>query len=196
MTEPSLSAKMLDTSALTSMTVELTTLDPQFVPTPALTAVGAAETRLPSVVHVPIDVAKDAATDATLNKQGIDTNHGTVTASVVEDKWEEDWNKSPDSQANGDAVEPEPKEGPLQPMEEIDEGHPEIEGNVDVPEENVIQEHITSSKTHECNPFMRFFSQRQTNFVFVMSLDMLFFVMCIVDMTFVWTSALTKCNVN
>lgn len=63
-------------------------------------------------------------------------------------------------------------------MEEIDEGQPEIEGNVDVPEENVILEQVTSSKTHECNPFMQFFSQRQTNFVFVMSSDMLFFVSC------------------
>ena len=37
---------------------------------------------------------------------------------------------------------------------------------------------VTSSKTHECNQFMQFFSQRQTNFVFVMSSDMLFFVSC------------------
>ena len=110
----------------------------------------------------------------------------TVIASVVEDIREEEGNKSPESQAIGDEVEPEPKERPLQPMEEIDEGHHEIEGNVNVPEENTILEQVTSSKTLECNPFMQFFSQRQTNFVFVMSSDM----------TFVWMSALTEWNVS
>ena len=158
--------------------VELTTLDPQPVPTPALTVVDVADTRLLSVVHVPSDVAEDAATDATLNKQGVETSLGMVIALVVEDIQEEEGNKFPDSQASGVAVEPEPKERPLQPMEEIDEGHLDIEGNVDVREENVIVEQVTSSKTHECNPFMQFFSQRQTNFVFVMSSDMLFFVSC------------------
>ena len=69
-------------------------------------------------------------------------------------------------------------------MEEIDEGYREIEGNVNVPEENVILEQVTSSKTHECNPFMQLFSQRQTNFVFVMSSEMLFFVSCTVVQLF------------
>ena len=90
MTEPSSSAKMLGTSALTSMTVELTTLDPQPVPPPALTAVGVADTRLASVVHVPSEVAEDAATDATVNKQGVDTSPSTVIVSVVEDIREEE----------------------------------------------------------------------------------------------------------
>ena len=158
MIEPSSSAKMLGTSALTSMTVELTTLVPQPVPTPALTVVGTADTRLAAVVQVPSEVAVDAAMDVTLNKQGVDTSPGTVTTSVVEDIQEEEENKSPESQAIGDEVEPEPKEGPLQPMEEIDKGHHDIEGNVDIPEENAILEQVTSSKTLECNPFMQFFA--------------------------------------
>ena len=104
MTEPSSFAKMLGIFALTSMTVKLTTLDPQPIPILASTAVGIADTCLLSVVHVPSIIAEDAATDATLNTQGIDTNPGTVIASVVEDIREEEGSKSLDSQAIGDAV--------------------------------------------------------------------------------------------
>lgn len=45
-----------------------------------------------------------------------------------------------DSQAIGDHVELEPEEVPMQAMEDVDEGHPEISGNVDMPEENVSLE--------------------------------------------------------
>ena len=69
---------------------------PQPVPTPALTVVGTADTRLAAVVQVPSEVAMDAITDATLNKQGVNTSPSTVIASVVEDKREEEGNKSPE----------------------------------------------------------------------------------------------------
>jgi hypothetical protein len=71
MTEPSSSAKMLDTSALTSTTEELTMLAPKQAPTPVLSAMGGANMRLASVVHVPSDVVEDVATDARTDVQGV-----------------------------------------------------------------------------------------------------------------------------
>ena len=153
MTKPSSSAKMLDTSALTSTTVELTMLAHQQVPTPLLTTMGIADMRLPYVVHVPSDVAEDATTDATTDVKVVHTCPETVIASVVED--------------------------------------------VDMPEENISLKQVTSSKTFDCISFMEFFSHCKADFVLVLSSYILFCVtMYVVNMTFVWTSALTKCNVS
>ncbi len=93
MTEPSSSAKMLDTSALTSTTVELTMLAHQQVPTPLLTTMGVADMRLPYVVRVSSDVAEDATTDATTDVLRMHTSPETVIASVVEDILQEDGKK-------------------------------------------------------------------------------------------------------
>ena len=66
-----------------------------------------------------------------------------------------------------------------------------------MPEENVSLEQVTSSKTYEYISFMKPFSLAKQDFVLVLSSDMLFCCdMCVVDMTFAWTSALTKCNVS
>ena len=177
MTEPSSSAKMLDTSALTSTTVELTMLAHKQAPTPVLSAMGGADMRLASVVHVPSDVAEDAATDAITDVEGVHTNPETVIASVLEDI-EKEGRKSLDSLAIADHVEPEPEEVPVQAMEDVDEGHPEISGNADVPEEIVSLEQVTLSKTHEYISFMNPFSICKKDFAFVLSSNMLFLVTC------------------
>ena len=69
MMEPSSSAQMLDTSALTSTTEELTMLAMKQAPTPVLSAMGGANPRLASVVHVPGDVVEGAATNAITDVQ-------------------------------------------------------------------------------------------------------------------------------
>ena len=153
-TEPLSSAQMLDTSSLTSTMVEATTLVHQPVPAPLLTTMSVADTPLPSVVHVPNDVAEDVVTNVTMNNQGVHTSPGTVIAAVVKDILREG-NKSTDSHATGDPAEPEPEEDPMQAMEDIDEGHPETKGILDAPEQNTILEQVTSPETHECNSFMK-----------------------------------------
>ena len=105
--------------------------------------------------------------------------------------------KSADSLAIADHVEPEPDEVPVQAMEDVDEGHPEISGNADVPEEIVSLEQVTLSKNHEYISFMKPFSLCKKNFVFVLSSNMLFFVTCALSTcTFALTSALTDYNVS
>lgn len=151
MTKSPSSAKMLDTSALTSTTVEPTTLAHQPVPAALVISLGAANTRLVSVVHISSDVAKNAATEAATNNQGVHNNPDTVIASVVEDIQVEEGNKSTDPQAIGNVVKPEHEDVPMQAMEDINEGPLEVEGIVDVPKENVILEQVTSTKTHDCN---------------------------------------------
>lgn len=76
---------MLDTSPLTSTTAEPTTLPHHPVPAALVTALAAAYTWLASEVHVPCDVAEDAATEAATNNQGVKNNPDTVIPSVVED---------------------------------------------------------------------------------------------------------------
>ena len=67
----------------------------------------------------------------------------------------------------------------MQASEDVDEGQPDISGNVDVLEENVSLEQVTSSKTLDCISFMKPFSHRKANFVLMLKvLDMLFCVTC------------------
>ena len=86
--------------------------------------------------------------------------------------------KLTDSQAIANLVEPKPEEVPMQASEDVDEGHPDISGNVDVPEENVSLEQVTSSKTLDCISFMKPFFHRKANFALVLSSNMLFCVIC------------------
>lgn len=105
-TEPSSPAKMMVTSALTSMTVETTTLVHEPVPAPLLTSMGVVDAQLPTEVHVYSDVTVDVATDANINKQGGHNSPGTDIVAVVEDILQEEGKKSIDSHAIGDPVEP------------------------------------------------------------------------------------------
>lgn len=57
---------------------------------------------------------------------------------MVEDILIGEGNKSINSHANVDPVEPKSKEEPMQGMEDIDEGNLESEGILDVPEQNTI----------------------------------------------------------
>jgi hypothetical protein len=118
MTEPSSSAKMLETSALTSTTVKLKMLAQKQAPTPVLSAMGGADMRLASVVHVPSDVAEDVATDAITDVQGVHTSPETVIASIIEDVLEEG-KKLMESIAIDDHVEPTNEEVPVQAMEDV-----------------------------------------------------------------------------
>jgi hypothetical protein len=112
---------MLDTSALTSTTVDATTLVHQPVPAPVVTTMGVVDMPLPSVVHEPINVAEDVATDVATNNQKVHTSPTIVIAAVVEDILQGDSNKSIDGHATVDPVEPEPEEEPMQAMEDIDD---------------------------------------------------------------------------
>ena len=66
----------------------------QQVPTPLLTAMGVADMRLLSMVHVPSDVVEDAALMLPCTcVQGVHTNPETVIVSVVEDILQEEGKK-------------------------------------------------------------------------------------------------------
>ena len=84
----------------------------------------------------------------------------------------------------------------MQAFEDVDEGHPDISDNVDMPEENIFLEQVTLSKTLDCISFMKYFFHRKGDFARVVIEHVVLRDMCVVDMTFVWTSALTKCNVS
>ena len=144
-------------------------------PTPILSAMGGVDVRLASVVHVPSDIDEDAAIDAIIDVQGVHTSLETIIMSVVEDI-QEAGKKSADSFAIADHIEPEPYEVHVQAMEDVDEGHPNISGNVDVPEEVVSLEQVTLSKNHEYISFMQPLSLCKKDFVFVLSSNMLSFV--------------------
>ena len=176
--------------------VKLTMLAHKQVPTPFLTAMGVADMRLASVVHVPSDVAENVAIDVITDVQGMHTSPKTFMAAVVEDTLQEEGKKSTDSQAIGDHVEPEPEKVPVQAMKDVDEGHPKISGNADVHEENVSLEQVTSSKTHEYISFMKPFPLRKKTLSSYCRRHVVLRDMCVVDMTFFWTYVLTDCNVS
>lgn len=152
-TEPSSSQQMLDTSALTSTTVEATTLVHQ--PAPPSTTMGVADAPLLSAVNVSIDVAEDAATDVTVKNQAVHISADTVIASIIEDILDDEGKKSIDPQATEETLEPESEDVPLNAAEELNEGHPEVEGIADVPEENANPEQVTSSKNQGCPSCMK-----------------------------------------
>ena len=191
-TEPSSSTKMLDTSALTSTTEELTMLAPKQTPTAVLSAMGGGNSRLASVVRVPDDVVEDVATDALTDVQGVQTSSETIIASIIEDILEE--GKKPTETPAIDAhVEPMNEEVPVQAMEDVEEGHPEISCNADVPEEIVSLEQVTLSKTHEYIPDT--LPSLENKFSFMFTVGMLFLVSSALSTwTYWWTSDLTDCS--
>lgn len=146
-TEPSSSAKMLDTSALTSTTTtaELTTVAHKQTCTPDLSALNGADVQLASVEHVPSDVALDVVPDTFADVQTVHTGPETVIACIIEDILV-GGKKSTSSLAIDEHVEPGPQEVHVQGMEDVGEGHPETSGNADVPAEIVSSEQVTLSK--------------------------------------------------
>ena len=119
-----------------------------------VTALAAAETRLVSEVHVPCDVAEDAATEAATNNQGVHNMADTVIASIIEDILNEEGKKSTDPQATADIVEPESKDVHMRAVEEVNKGQPKVEGDPDVPKDIANTEQVTSTKTLCCNSYM------------------------------------------
>ena len=138
---------MMVTSALTSMTVEATTLVHEPVPAPLLTSMGIVDAQLPTEVHVYSDVAVDVATDANTNKQGGHNSPGTDIVAVVEDIFQEEGKKSTDSHAIGDPVELELEEVLIEAMEDIDKGQPETKNIVDAHKPKVFLEQVGFMKT-------------------------------------------------
>ena len=132
MTEPSSSVKMLETSALTSTTEELTMLAPKQTPAPPPSAIKGSDMRLASVVHVPSDVVEDAATDARTDVQGVQTGSECIIAAIIEDILE-GGKKPTEALPIVDHVEASKEEMPVQAAEDVDEGHTEIVGNADAP---------------------------------------------------------------
>jgi hypothetical protein len=147
MTEPSSSAKMLDISALTSTTEDLVMVAQKQAPTPVISAVGGADMRVASAIPVPSDVSEDAATDAVTDVEAVPPSSETIIASIIEDILEVP-KKTTQTPVIDDPVEPTNEEVPVQAMEDVEEGHPEISGNADVPEEIASLDQVTSSNTH------------------------------------------------
>ena len=126
---PSSSAKMMVTPALTSCTVEATTLVHEPVPATATTSMGVAYAQLPTEDHVCSDVVVDVAADANTNKRGGNNNPVSEVAAPVEDVPQEEGKKATESSAIGDPAEPELEGEPAEAMDDIDEGQPETAGN-------------------------------------------------------------------
>jgi hypothetical protein len=147
MTEPSSSAKMPAFSVLTSTTEELMMVAQKQAVTEVLNAVGGADMRLASAIHVTSDVSEDAGTDAVTDVQAVLPSSETIIASIIDDILAPG-KKTTQTPAIDDPVEPTNEEVPVQAMEDVEEGHPEISGNADVAEEIVSLEQVTSSKTH------------------------------------------------
>ena len=140
--EPSSSAQMVDTSALTSTTVAATTLPQQPAPVPIMTNMGVAEAHVTSNNPVGIHVAKDVAADVGLNIQEAQTNPNSVIAALVEEIIQGDSNKSTACNVGVDPAEAEPEEEPVAPMEDVEEGIVVTEGVVDALEEVGISEQV------------------------------------------------------
>jgi hypothetical protein len=141
--EPSSSVKMPAFSALTSTTEDLMMVAQKQAVTEVLNVVGGADLRLASAVHVPSDVAEDATTDAVTIVQGVHTTSETIIASIIEDILDP-VKKTTQTPATDDHVEPANEDVPVQALEDVEEGHPEISGNADVVEEIASLEQVTS----------------------------------------------------
>jgi hypothetical protein len=147
MTEPTSSTKMPAFSVLTSTTEELMMVAQKQAVTEVLNAEGGADRRLASAIHVPCDVSEDAGTDAVTDVQAVPTTSEGIIASIIDDILAPG-KKTTQTPAIDDPVEPTKDEVPVQAMEDVEEGHPEISGNADVPEEIASLEQVTSRKTH------------------------------------------------
>jgi len=147
MTEPSSSAKIPAFSVLTSTTEELMMVAQKQAAAEVLNAVSGADMRLASAIHVPSDVSEDVATDAVTNIQAVPPSSEGIIASIIENILEAG-KSTTQTPAIFDAVEPTNEEVPVQAMEDVEEGHPEISGNADVPEDIASLEQVISSKTH------------------------------------------------
>jgi hypothetical protein len=147
MTEPSSSGKMPAFSVLTSTTEELMMVAQKQALSEVLNAVGGADMRLASAIHVTSDVAEDAGTDAVTDVQVVPPSTEGIIASIIDDILAPG-KKTTQTPAIDDPAEPTKEEVPVQAMEDVEEGHPEISGNADVPEEIASLEQVTSSKTH------------------------------------------------
>jgi hypothetical protein len=140
--EPSSSAQMLETSALTSTTAPTTTPAQQPVAVPILTSMGVADAPLPSEDPITIDVAKDAAIDVCMNNQEAQTTPTSVIGALVEEIILRNCNKSTDGNAIVEPAEPEPEETPVVPTPVVDEGVVVPDTFEDAPEQIGISEQV------------------------------------------------------
>jgi hypothetical protein len=191
-TEPSVSAKMAHNAALTATTEELTQLAPKQAPTPALSAKAGTDMRLPSVVHVPTDSVEDAECDANADVVGVQIIPETIIASIIDDILQPS-KKPTEPPAIEEHVELTNEEMPVQAMVDVEEGHPEISGNADVPEEIQSLEQVTMSKTHEYHAHKKPFHCRKKELTFLFSVGMMVVVLVAVSTCAPgWTSSLTE----
>ena len=122
------------------------------------------------------------------------TSSETIIASIIEDILEEG-EKPTETPAIDDHVEPTNEEVPVQAMEDVEEGHPEVSCNADVPEEIVSLKQVTLSKTHEYQTYLIPYPRCIKKFSFMFTLGMLFIVSSALSTcTFGWTSDFTDCN--
>jgi hypothetical protein len=147
LTEPSSSAQIPAFSVLTSTTEQLMLVAQKQAAAEVLNAVGGADMRLASAIHVPSDVSEDAVKDAATDVQEVPPSSEGIIASIIGDILEVGKNTT-QTPAIVVPVEPTHEEVPVQAMEDVEEGHPEISANADVPEEIASLEQVISSKTH------------------------------------------------
>jgi hypothetical protein len=119
-----------------------------------VTAMAAVGSRLASEVHVPRDVAEDAATEAATNKEVVHNSGDNVIVSIIEEILHNGGQKSTHPSAAEDALVPETLDVPLHAVEEINEVPPEVEGIADVLEEKANTEQVTSRSWAVCNSCM------------------------------------------
>ena len=147
--------------------------------------------RLASVVHVLTDSVEDAACDANTDVVGVQIIPETIIATIIEDILQPS-QKPTEPPAIEEHVELMNKEMPVQAMVDVEEGHPEISGNADVPEEIQSLEQVTMSKTHEYQAHKKPSHCRTKELTFLFSMGMML-VMSIAVSTCAlrWTSGLT-----
>ena len=119
-----------------------------------------------------------------------------IIASIIEDILEE--GKKPiETPAGDEHLEPTNSEVPVVATEDVEEGHPEISSNADVPEEIVSPEQVIMSKTHEYQTYTKPSHHCFFEFSLMFSFGMLFIMASeMLTSTFAWTFVLIDCNVR
>ena len=140
------SAKLVDTSVLTSTTAEAKTVPLEPALPPLLNVVSVVDVPYPFALLVCSDVIKDVAADATMNKAADHASVTTDIATVVEEIVHEDGNKAVEFDVIADIAEDAVDEAVGQSDVENDDGHAVGEEIVATCDENVIEHvsHITT----------------------------------------------------
>jgi hypothetical protein len=141
------SAKLVDTSVLTSTTVEAKISYRNLSLPPMLNVVSIVDVVSSFASFVCSDVMKDVAADATMNKAVDHANFITDIATVVEEIVHKDGNKALESDVIADMAEDVVDEAVGQSGVENDDGHATGEKIVSTADENMV-EHVSHTTTH------------------------------------------------